>query len=152
MTLDSQIHLLELWLENIVKQPRYNNPLFLDRLCDLFSSHSICLTSFHNNVFASGYRRDFVTYVGWEYGLWGDSGLWPKGGHKSQSPDNHCGNLWSRQGANPKVYLGDVMTWEIYQVGKAEFLGRATARPHVYLEEEVNSKYDTNTSWKPDTQ
>ena len=25
-----------------------------------------------------------------------------------------------------------------YQVGKAEFLGRATGKPHVYLEEEVS--------------
>ena len=29
------------------------------------------------SIFASGYRRDFVTNVGWEHGLWGDSGLWP---------------------------------------------------------------------------
>ena len=37
--------------------------------------------------------------------------------------------------ANPPLII--VETYDQDKVGKAEFLGRATARPHVYLEEEV---------------
>ena len=37
--------------------------------------------------------------------------------------------------ANPPIII--VETYDQDKVGKAEFLGRATAKPHVYLEEEV---------------